>query len=250
MNGNYYSAGDNRGGACTVNDKSMKILNMTPITYFKQNNIKISQVFVNNRGDAPFWKGADGGIYTSCNRNIYGRVGAEVHKNKLVNKIPFLSQLSIKKMVSGNYCSIAICNDGSVYSTGRGNARGDNGLGANGVGNRSWERIECLKDIVDCDFGHGFVIFLSSSGYVFSAGVNDYMVNWDSIKKRIYEDERITNGLNTKEDMWNPMEIEFPNYNRSKYIKAMANQLKSSTPLPDAVVDVIIIYLPPVVPIV
>eukprot|EP01083_Nonionella_stella_P214834 773745_1 len=38
MNGNYYSAGYNRHGACTVNDESMKILNMTPNTYFKQNN--------------------------------------------------------------------------------------------------------------------------------------------------------------------------------------------------------------------
>eukprot|EP01083_Nonionella_stella_P254274 873953_1 len=56
MNGNYYSAGWNRDGACTVNDKSNKILTMTPITYFKENNIKISQVFVSNRGDAPFWK--------------------------------------------------------------------------------------------------------------------------------------------------------------------------------------------------
>eukprot|EP01083_Nonionella_stella_P094630 265576_1 len=48
MNGNYYSAGYNGNGACTVNDKSNKILTMTPITYFKQNNIKISQVFVSN----------------------------------------------------------------------------------------------------------------------------------------------------------------------------------------------------------
>eukprot|EP01083_Nonionella_stella_P167094 560742_1 len=55
MNGNYYSAGYNRHGACTVNDKSRKVLTMTPITYFKQNNIKISQVFVSNYGDAPFW---------------------------------------------------------------------------------------------------------------------------------------------------------------------------------------------------
>eukprot|EP01083_Nonionella_stella_P153697 494186_1 len=46
MDGNYYSAGFNEKGACTVNDKSKYILNMTPITYFKQNNIKIVQVFV------------------------------------------------------------------------------------------------------------------------------------------------------------------------------------------------------------
>eukprot|EP01083_Nonionella_stella_P124766 376950_1 len=43
MNGNYYSAGYNGSGACTVNDKSRKILTMTPITYFKQHNIKIVQ---------------------------------------------------------------------------------------------------------------------------------------------------------------------------------------------------------------
>eukprot|EP01083_Nonionella_stella_P190404 705171_1 len=49
--GNYYSAGKNTDGACTLNDKSSEILNMTPITYFKENNIKIARVFVNNNGD-------------------------------------------------------------------------------------------------------------------------------------------------------------------------------------------------------
>eukprot|EP01083_Nonionella_stella_P233089 821624_1 len=162
MNGNYYSAGYNGNGACTVNDKSWNILTMTPITYFKQNNIKISQVFVSNYGDAPFWKTENESIYTSCSSNYYGCAGVEVDRNKLINKIPFLSQLSINKMVSGSYCSIAICNDGSVYSTGRGGGTGENGLGAKGVDNKSWKRIECLKDIIDCDFGDQFVIFLSS----------------------------------------------------------------------------------------
>eukprot|EP01083_Nonionella_stella_P088710 247413_1 len=60
MNGNYYSAGYNGNGACTVNGESGWILNMTPITYFKQNNIKISQVFVSNYGYAPFWKAENG----------------------------------------------------------------------------------------------------------------------------------------------------------------------------------------------
>eukprot|EP01083_Nonionella_stella_P275502 935650_1 len=92
MDGNYYSSGWNGHGACTVNDESRDILKMRPITYFKQNNIKISQVFVSLYGDAPFWKAEDGSIYTSCNDNSGGRVGVEVDKNKLVNKIPFLSQ--------------------------------------------------------------------------------------------------------------------------------------------------------------
>eukprot|EP01083_Nonionella_stella_P110571 323661_1 len=46
--GNYYAAGYNACGACTVKDKSEYILTMTPITCFKENNLKISQVFVNN----------------------------------------------------------------------------------------------------------------------------------------------------------------------------------------------------------
>eukprot|EP01083_Nonionella_stella_P203614 742877_1 len=99
MDGNYYSAGYNADGACTVNNESDNILNMTPITYFKQNNIKISQVFVSNsvNGNFPFWKAEDGSIYTSCNS---APLGVEVDENKLINKIPFLSQLSIKKIVS------------------------------------------------------------------------------------------------------------------------------------------------------
>eukprot|EP01083_Nonionella_stella_P048054 128684_1 len=59
---NYYSAGYNGDGACTVKDKSENILTMTPITCFKENNLKISQVFVNNIGRAPFWKTDDGSI--------------------------------------------------------------------------------------------------------------------------------------------------------------------------------------------
>eukprot|EP01083_Nonionella_stella_P097751 274788_1 len=71
---------------------------MTPTTCLKENNLKISQVFVNNRGDAPFWKTHGGSIYTSCKNNICGRVGVEVDSNKTIHKIPFLSQFSIKKM--------------------------------------------------------------------------------------------------------------------------------------------------------
>eukprot|EP01083_Nonionella_stella_P055607 146585_1 len=174
IDGNYYSAGYNGNGACTLNDTRDIILNMTPITYFKENNIKISRVFVNNtNGSAPFWQTEEGSIYTSYDTNLRGRAGVELDKNKAINKIPFLSQLSIKKMISGYCCSIAICNDGSVYSTGTGNRNGDNGLGAKGKDNTSWKRIECLKDIIDCDFGNEFAIFLSSSGRVFSCGRND-----------------------------------------------------------------------------
>eukprot|EP01084_Bolivina_argentea_P055556 101822_1 len=116
-----------------------------------------------------FGKTNDGSIYTSCNHNTCGCVGVKVDGNKTIHKIPFLSQLSIKKMVSGLGCSIAICNDGSVYSTGTGYGEcGDNGLGAKGVDNTSWKRIECLEDIIDCDFGNQFVIFLSSSGLMIS----------------------------------------------------------------------------------
>eukprot|EP01083_Nonionella_stella_P023883 66054_1 len=49
--------------------------------------------------------------------------------------------------------------------------------------------------------------------------------------------------------MRNPTEIEyFPE--TSKYMNAMADELKVITHLPDAIVDVIIIHLPPVIPIV
>eukprot|EP01083_Nonionella_stella_P174948 607841_1 len=189
-------------------------------------------------GDAPFWKAEDGSIYTSCNDNRCGRVGVEVDENKLINKIPFLSQLSINKMVSGSYCSIAICNDGSVYSTGTGYGEGENGLGAKGVDNKSWKRIECLEDIIDCDFGDGFVIFLSSSGRVFSAGVNGHgQLGLGDYNGRI----------NPMEIKRNPMEIKYPN--SSKYMKAIADELKVMTQLSDAVVDIIIIYLPSFVPI-
>eukprot|EP01083_Nonionella_stella_P208141 755580_1 len=128
-----------------------------PITYFKNKNIKLSHVFVSHNGDAPFWKADDGTIYTSSQSNWCGNLGVEVDENKPINEIPFLSQLSIKKIVSGGNCSIAICNDGSVYSTGTGTGHGDNGLGANGVVNRLWKRIECLEEIIDCDFGFQFV---------------------------------------------------------------------------------------------
>eukprot|EP01083_Nonionella_stella_P085271 236368_1 len=171
---------------------------MTPITCFEENNLKISQLFVNNNGLAPFWKTNDGSIYTSCNHNTCGCVGVKVDGNKTIHKIPFLSQLSIKKMVSGYWRSIAICNDGSVYSTGHGDGKGDNGLGGKGKANESWQRIDGLKDIIDCVFGNEFVIFLSSSGQVFSAGLND----------------QGQLGLNTKEDedehiMRNPTEIKY-----------------------------------------
>eukprot|EP01083_Nonionella_stella_P101761 288775_1 len=85
IDGKYYSAGDNADGACTLNDKSSEILNMTPITYFKENNIKIARVFVNNNGDAPLWQTEDGSIYASHKNNVSGCVSVEVDKNKAIN---------------------------------------------------------------------------------------------------------------------------------------------------------------------
>eukprot|EP01083_Nonionella_stella_P234691 825959_1 len=223
---------------------------MTPITDFKQNSIncKISQVFVNNAGDAPFWKAEDESIYTSCKSNYHGRIGVEVDKNKAIHKIPFLSQLSIKKMVSGWSCSIAICNDGSVYSTGTGYyKRGENGLGEEGTDNRSWRRIECLNDIIDCDFGGQFVIFLSKQGHVFSAGVNNKGQLGLNTTEYNYADKK-----HDKHIMRNPTEITWfreNNPNSSKYINAMTGQLKCVTQLPDIVVDIISTYLPSFMPI-
>eukprot|EP01083_Nonionella_stella_P217431 780659_1 len=202
MDTSYYSAGYNEDGGCTINDTSPYILSMTPITYFKENNIKISEIFVNNRADAPWWKSEEGSIYTSCDGNWRGRVGMPVDRENIVTKVPFLSKMSIKKIVSGYGCTIAICNDGAVYSTGIGDKTGDNGLGEKGIDNETWQRIQCLKNIVDCDFGKKFVIFLSSSGQVFSAGIND-------------EGQL---GLNTKESceeliIRQPTEIEYFNKN-------------------------------------
>eukprot|EP01083_Nonionella_stella_P106297 306537_1 len=81
---NYYSAGYNGDGACTVKDKSEYILSMTPITCFKENNLKIAQVFVSFMGFAPFWETDDGSIYTSCIDNRVGRVGVEVDRSKTI----------------------------------------------------------------------------------------------------------------------------------------------------------------------
>eukprot|EP01083_Nonionella_stella_P039730 108088_1 len=78
---NYYSAGLNARGACTVKDESKHILSMTPITCFEENNLKISQLFVNNNGFAPFWKTDDGSMYASCKSNIDGRLGVAVDRN-------------------------------------------------------------------------------------------------------------------------------------------------------------------------
>eukprot|EP01083_Nonionella_stella_P039726 108082_1 len=78
---NYYAAGYNANGACTVKDKSEYILSMTPITCFEENNLKISQLFVNNNGFAPFWKTDDGSMYASCKSNIDGRLGVAVDRN-------------------------------------------------------------------------------------------------------------------------------------------------------------------------
>eukprot|EP01084_Bolivina_argentea_P129553 228796_1 len=120
IQGNYYSCGYNAHNQCTLEDKTKSILNITPITWFSKNNIKISQCFPGNMEvvyNSPFWKSEDGKIYASGSDNG-GRLGIKTADKSIVNEIPFLTDLSIKKIVTGTYVSIAITNDFKVYSSG------------------------------------------------------------------------------------------------------------------------------------
>eukprot|EP01083_Nonionella_stella_P278314 946448_1 len=124
--------------------------------------------------NSPFWKSEDCKIYASGS-DFGGRLGIKTADKSIVNEIPFLTDLSIKKIVTGPYVSIAITNDFKVYSSGD-DDYGTNGHGQKGINNKTWKMIDSLRniDIIDVSMGYNFAVFLSKSGQVYSCGINDY----------------------------------------------------------------------------
>ena len=73
---NIFVAGYNNYGQLGINTFGENITTLTPLTYFKDNNIRIKQIFVSIASYTTFFMTTDDKIY-GCGKNIDGNLGLE-----------------------------------------------------------------------------------------------------------------------------------------------------------------------------
>eukprot|EP01083_Nonionella_stella_P096792 272165_1 len=170
----YYSCGVNPQHNCGVQSKQHYILTPTQMHWMEHKDLVIQNCFMSSYGHycTPFWKTSNGDIYAH-GRNTAGRLGFDFNFEEVAHNIEYLKDKNIVKIVSGEYVSIAISEDGQVYSTGDdANSMGSNGHGLDGRKNTKWKQIDPLKhvQILDASSGYHWTVFVSSEGKVLTCG--------------------------------------------------------------------------------
>jgi len=206
---NIWVAGFNKYGQLGSNTNSASILNLTPLTYFTDNNIKIKNISVAITGDTTFF-------FTNSNK-VYGTGSNTGNELGLENKPdgdnraledqfePVLIELNdIIDIKSSPYFSIALCASddetlsliinhwsrlytvpddvtsliitfskfSKVFSTVYdGHGHGDDFAAHSDYG---WKEIEALnnKNIIKISVGYKHTLYLTSYGAVYSCGAN------------------------------------------------------------------------------
>ena len=104
--GNIWSAGDNSTGACGVDvdryDTDISIYTM--IKYFKQNNIKLQDIFTSNAGESVFFLSISDDVY-GCGQSL----GIQKNGQSTIYPIQFLSDKNIIDIQSASLFSVALC---------------------------------------------------------------------------------------------------------------------------------------------
>ena len=60
---NIWSSGNNLRGSCVISHYHKKVEQLIPITFFKNNTIKIQQIFINPTGYGSFFTTLDNKLY-------------------------------------------------------------------------------------------------------------------------------------------------------------------------------------------
>eukprot|EP01084_Bolivina_argentea_P122735 217490_1 len=162
--------GYNNYGQSAINDKKSNVEKPEKITYFKNENIQ--QIFTTAVGSTTFLKIKDS-IY-GCGSNSNGQLGIGNNTTEIYEptKIPNLPS-TIKAMYGADKYSVALTNDGNVFSTKGGNY-GGNGHGINPKNDNHFHIIAALnqKKIMNVSVGEEHSLFLSDNGNVFAVGRN------------------------------------------------------------------------------
>eukprot|EP01084_Bolivina_argentea_P077889 141339_1 len=177
-NDNIYSMGSNEHGQCAINNKKENVKKPEKILFFKNNNIKIQQIFTTGPGYSVFFKTMSNAIY-GCGVNGTHQLGIGNSINKKICEPIFIESLgtNIRKICGAFLYSLALTNNGTVLST-TGGEYGGNGHNNGDKNNKSFTIIKSLCNsninIIDISVGSDHSLFLSNAGKVFSVGYNKY----------------------------------------------------------------------------
>ena len=168
----YWSVGDNGFGQCALgHSDNVRKLTQIKFNYRYQHN-DIYKIAIGPSSRNVVWIRHDGGIYIN-GRNLQKHSQTEI---TIPMDMRYFLDKSLKCVdaASSYFHSMIVCNDGSVWSSGRGN------FGELGHGGSSklfcelFVRVKALQKhiIVNVSAGNYFSIFLCNDGNIWSCGKN------------------------------------------------------------------------------
>eukprot|EP01084_Bolivina_argentea_P135129 238170_1 len=175
--GEYYSCGFNTSGQCALNHKNdTKIVEK--IEFFEKNGNIVRDHFVDTNSSNMFWVCESGTMYGN-GWNEKGVLDADDKSNKCKPmEIKYFNEkgMNVISVISADQYSIALCDDGSVYTSG---CSKEQGLGHGYIGNKAitkWKQVESLRDytIIQAAAGLDFSLFVDNTGNVWTCGNNLY----------------------------------------------------------------------------
>ena len=149
QNGEFWSCGYNNVGQCGLNHANNETRVPAKIEYFEKNGYIVKNHNIAPPSDHMFWITEDGDIYGN-GRNTNGTLGCGDKSNKTEpTLIKFFKEKALNVIhATGTYeYSMALCDNGRVYSTGYA-PKGGLGHGGNPNATSDWKEIEALKGIL------------------------------------------------------------------------------------------------------
>eukprot|EP01084_Bolivina_argentea_P298656 514701_1 len=168
----YYAAGNNKEGKCGVNNGGGNIMQLTKIN--KLDHSSIQTVFVNPVSYSTFYKTENGMIYVSGLNNYHQFGLPNDNKNKF-NPIKIEILKNIKQIATSHYYTLALHEDGSVYSTGYSQYNhGEHGHHPQHQ-IKEWTKIKTLNNtkIIKIICGRYHSVLLDIFGNIWTFGRND-----------------------------------------------------------------------------
>eukprot|EP01084_Bolivina_argentea_P207837 354521_1 len=176
-NGNYFAAGNNSHGECSVGKQHKFITTLSTIPMFQNKQIRIKNVFTSITGSTTFWLTHHNQIYGSGWNNQF-QLGIKKTQTKkettpvLINNLIDLN-IDIVDIKSAFNYSLCLSSTGEVFSTPF-SKHGGHGHGTERKSKAMWLKIKQLQKtkIIKIQTGYYHSLFLQNNGTVWCCGKN------------------------------------------------------------------------------
>jgi alpha-tubulin suppressor-like RCC1 family protein len=164
--GKVYGAGRNENGELGLIDTNDRTV-FTAVSSLKNRNITAIAA-----GQAYSLALSNEGKVYAAGKSTDGSLGlGYTERSTAFTEVPSLGGKNITAITTGNFHSLALSDEGKVYTVGR-NSDGQLGLGDTSVGRNVFIEISSLSGIVAIAAGSHYSLALSSEGKVYAAGRN------------------------------------------------------------------------------